>query len=60
MKNLMITIFAVLFAAIMGMCNQLYILSEEQQAGYLYGAVLSGMVTMVLLIYLLAEWMSKK
>lgn len=60
MKNLFISIFAVLFAAIMGMCNQLYILSEEQEAGFLYGAVLSGVVTMVLLIYQLAEWMSKK
>lgn len=60
MKNLFISIFAVLFAAIMGMCNQLYILSEEQEAGFLYGAVLSGMVTIVLLIYLVAEWMSKR
>jgi hypothetical protein len=60
MKNLMISIFAVLFAAIMGMCNQLYILSEEQHAGYLYAAIASGTVTMVLLIYLLAEWMSQK
>jgi hypothetical protein len=60
MKNLFISIFAVLFAAIMGMCNQLYILSEEQEAGFLYGAVLSGVVTMVLLIYQLAEWMSKR
>ena len=60
MKNLFISIFAVLFATIMGMCNQLYILSEEQEAGFLYGAVLSGMVTIVLLIYLVAEWMSKR
>ena len=60
MKNLFISIFAVLFAAIMGMCNQLYILSEEQDSVFLYAAILSGVVTIVLLIYLVAEWMSKK
>ena len=60
MKNLMITIFAVLFAAIMGMCNQLYILSGEEQGGYLYGAAFCAAITIILIIYMLAEWISKK
>ena len=60
MKNLLITVFAVLFATLMGMFNQLYILSGEEQAGYLYCAAFCAAITIILIIYMLAEWMSKR
>lgn len=56
MKNLFILLFVALMATMMGVFNQLYLLSNEENPLYLYGAVISGSIVLFLLIYAYADY----
>lgn len=56
MRNLLIICLIAALTALMGVFNQMYILSKEECIWYAYAAATFGTATIVVIIYEIALW----
>lgn len=56
MKNLFILLFVALLGMLVGVFNQLYLLSNEENIWYVFGACMSGVMMILLIVYAYAEY----
>lgn len=60
MRNLFILVLTVVLTALMGLFNQMYILSGEECIWYAFGAVTCGAAAIAVIIYEIALWNKKQ
>lgn len=56
MRNLFILVLTVVLTAVMGLFNQMYILSDEECIWYAYGAATCGTAAVIIIIHEVALW----